>query len=244
MLFGKRRQRANTSNPIIAEMRHRPVEFAPDRVRADLRLAAGTRFFDPTRAAADQVGALLGVLRKARDWAAVRIESRLLDKVRQVSPDILFDLEKKLVFTSNVAVEALAFHDFAQTVLTQFRKELEAGDEEAAIHSAKVLFTGMLAFLSAVENVYHDYGSFMGRAVYERHMDKLNAMLIDDRRALEAFYSRFEVATARMQRIFDREVRSAIASGEISGGEIVRWVNALSECIERLLDSAALLVTD
>lgn len=230
------------SNAILDQTRNASALFSPERISPDLNRPGQSALFDPTQAAADQIGAVVGVLRKARDWAAVRIESKLLSKIEKVAPDILFDVEKKLVFTSNVALEAAAFFDFAERAMKQLHAALEAQNDEAATEAAAALSAGMLGFLTAIGNLYTDYQSFFGRSIYDRFRENLNTMPVEDRRSIEAFYSRFEVATTRMGRIFGRDIPVAAASDNLNAASVFGWVNELGECIERLIDSAELLV--
>ena len=237
-----RRSRKRAIRSTIEAALSEPARFAPDKVRADLKEATRTLYFDPADAGAQQIGVVIGMLRKARDWAAVRVESKLLRKIERVSPDILFDIEKKLVFTSNVFRESAAFHQFAEDAFKAWNEARRAGDSERAEQAAASLMTGMTAFITAAENLHHDYASFFGRAVYERYRDHLNTMTVDDRRAVEAFYARFDVAVKRMSRIFVRDIPTAVASDALSGAQIVAWVSALAECIDRLVESAALVL--
>lgn len=243
-MFLKRRSGGQSNNAIIAQIDAMGASFSRDVVHPQFQTLLSGQKLDmgTTAAAAAGLGAVLDVLEKARRWAAVRIEGRILKKIEAVSPEILFDIEKKLVFTAALTKEAAAYYAFVAELGEALKEAGASGDAETEAGLQALAVKGMLAYLTAIRAIYSDYRSFFGRAVYDRNAEKLTSLTVDDRRAVEGFYSRFDLVVARMERLYEGEIPGAIAADRVSLAQVISWVNGLSECIVGLIESARLIL--
>lgn len=242
-MFLKRRKAEPPANAIISQISLTRAGFSSEIMRPEFRtLIAEQRLDMGVAAAAAGLGSVLEVLQRARHWAAVRIEGKLLKKIEAVSPSVLFDVEKKLVFTSALTKEAVAYYSFLSEAREALNQAAIAGDEDAQAEIRVLIVSGMLAFLSAIQAVYIEYESFFGRGIYDRNAEKLTSLTVDDRRAIEGFYSRFDLAVARMARLFEREIPAALSRDTVALSDVIGWVNGLSECIVALIESAQLVI--
>ncbi|MGY6661826.1 MAG: hypothetical protein ACXIVO_05850 [Glycocaulis sp.] len=186
----------------------------------------------------DSLGSAIAIMKKFRDWASVRASTTLLRKVEAVCPDILFDLEQKLSFTSNLVEYSLDFMDWAQKALQAVEDARAAGDRQRTADALVTLVTGFAAYISQIGSYYHDFQSYFGKETYDRYRENLNTLANDDRRAIHAFYAHFEVAVASMGRIYGQEIPAIRAMGEIPPAFIVKWAVSLAASIQKLYGSA------
>lgn len=231
------------SNDVISmELKQPRPKFDEFKTEGVLSLSDKPKFYDVANASAEGLGAAIAVLRKAKDWAAVRVQSTLLKKIEAVAPDILFDVEKKLVFTSNVVDYSVSFLAWADDAFLELAQAVKSEDEARIEEAARTLLKGLLTYINQVGVYFHDFQSFFGSDIYDSQREKLNSMSVDDRRKIEAFYSRFAVAIASMARIYTREIPTRSSRGTITAEQIIAWVRELVNCIDRLYESALLML--
>lgn len=186
----------------------------------------------------DSLGSAIAIMKKFRDWASVRASTTLLRKVEAVCPDILFDLEQKLSFTSNLVEYSLSFMDWAQKALQAVEDAQATGDNDRTAEAIVTLITGFATYISQVGSYYHDFQSYFGKDIYDRYRENLNTLGNDDRRAIHAFYAHFEVAVASMARIYQQEIPAIGRSGDIPAPFVIKWALSLTGSIHKLYNSA------
>lgn len=186
----------------------------------------------------DSLGSAVAIMKKFRDWATVRASTTLLRKVEAVCPDILFDLEQKLSFTSNLVEYSLQFVDWAQKALQAVEDAHASGDDARLRDAVIALISGFAAYISQVGSYYHDFQSYFGKDIYDRYRENLNTLSNDDRRAIHAFYAHFEVAVASMARIYQQEIPAIGRAGDIPPPFVIQWALSLTSSIRKLYDSA------
>lgn len=186
----------------------------------------------------DSLGSAIAIMKKFRDWASVRASTTLLRKIEAVCPDILFDLEQKLSFTSNLVEYSLSFMDWAQKALQAVEDAQAAGDSERTAKAVVTLISGFASYISQVGSYFHDFQSYFGKGIYDRYRENLNTLSNDDRRAIHAFYAHFEVAVASMARIYQQEIPAIGRTGEIPAPFVIKWAVSLVGSIQKLYTSA------
>ncbi|MGP1274228.1 MAG: hypothetical protein ACQRW7_02270 [Caulobacterales bacterium] len=220
-----------TALPYRQSMQFDPAQPNPishQLVKSELLAGVGT----------DSLGSAIAMMKKFRDWATVRASTTLLRKVEAVCPDILFDLEQKLSFTSNLVEYSLHFMDWAQKALQAVEDARAAGDQQRMADAIVTLISGFAAFISQIGSYYHDFQSYFGKDTYDRYRENLNTLPNDDRRAIHAFYAHFEVAVASMARIYQQEIPAISRMGDIPAPFVVKWAVALTGSIGKLYSSA------
>lgn len=187
---------------------------------------------------ADSLGSAIAVMKKFKDWAAVRATTTLLKKVEAVCPDILFDLEQKLSFTAKIVSYSASFVDWADKAIQGVRDAQATGDEERIKDALINLFSGFAVYIGEIGRRYHDHQSYFGRATYDRFRENLNTLANDDRRAIHAFYAHYDVAISTMDRVFNREIPSVTREGDIPLIHVQGWVGTLIGAVDELFTSA------
>ena len=186
----------------------------------------------------DGLGAALGLLRKAKDWVSVQVNSELMKKIEAVSPDILFDLEKKIEFAGITSRYLVLFADWYVASMTRWKELVDQDQQDEANRVAASIINGILSFIDQVREYHHDYAHCFSHDIYDRYREKLNTLSISDRRSIEVFYSRFTQATAVLGRIFNQEIPDLMGRDAITTSHVAKWLTQITDCISMLHESA------
>ncbi len=186
----------------------------------------------------EALNAAISVAQKSKNWIRIQFESKLLKRVEECSPDILFDMEKKFEFTGLVSTELAAFSSNFVQAASALDEAIKAGNEEAAARYANASLSMILTFLGRMDEHYSDFGHFFQTATYQQYRAKLNTMKVADRRLIEAFYTQFESAIAVMRRVFDREIPAAQANKTVDLNAVFRWLTHVSQAVTSMYNAA------
>ena len=244
-----RGRKSDASLSFIGEAHREPAAFYAGEPQDELE-AAKLFFDDPERLTAlydigipqEALNAAIGIAQKSKNWIRIQFESRLLKKIEECSPDILFDMEKKFGFTQLVSAELAAFSsNFVKTAVV-LDEAIKRGDEETAARCAAHSLDMILTFLGRMHQHYSDFGHIFMATTYQQYRGKLNTLKVADRRLIEAFYTQFESAVAVMRRVFEREIPSAQANSAVNLNSLFRWLTHLSQAVSSMYHAAYQIV--
>ncbi|GGY49545.1 hypothetical protein [Parvularcula lutaonensis] len=214
------------------------IEAAPlfftDPERLDTLYEAGI----PT----DVLGIAIGVAQKSKNWIRLQFTSKLLKKIEECSPDILFDMEKKFEFTSMVSRELSGFSEEFIRVAALLEDAIKRQDKEAAARYAQHSLELILLFLGRMNQHYQDFGHFFETGVYNQFRAKLNTMSVGDRRLIEAFYTQFQSGVAVMTRVFSGEIPQAQRNRAVTINHVFRWLSQVSQSVSGMYNAAIKVV--
>ena len=120
-------------------------------------------------------------LRKEDDFDDIQLPRKFMDNIQRASPELRFDLEKKIKFASC------------------FRREVD--DYLRANGGANVGLQPVGQFLNFCSDILYDHEHVLTGNDYDRHKPLLTNLPIGARRKIENFYSDFFVAVRGLQRV-------------------------------------------